>query len=543
MHSKKHPRPPDPLDLEFPNGKRDRLCLVGAAMQGWIFRSNKEGAFYRLIPILGDSSPTYDDAPLERRHELRSWSHKPRRKGIVPITDADHCNINGYDYCYVRYEIDPAYTLADGLTEPDRVLRLALATRALLALPTWWEHLYAGLLPMPAEIVFPGRALDPWLLGQPFRSSPHLPDLQTAVTEPLRVWYLAPELLRGNQLAVQGDNLDRYAMGIALWQCFYPLPEMTKGGSGKLPSRQIVAALHGTASDPRRQRSDMPFWLERVQDTKNAIDGIRRLLDHDPSTRATVNVRQLAESLTSCCKHMDPAVAVQWLLNNRKVQEAFDLLQDVLLERDSYELLVLAGDIAGKFLHRHLEAAELYEKAIERNPNEPEANVSQFIALLQGQDELHLALAKAGREVRPELTNAINQLDLRLQRNFERMSPGRQQRYEAAFARHMIKRGKCQEATQFIYPRLIDAQPDVWWKFDLALAYIEAFIGLNLFAEAQQQIDYTRLKLVEAMQMPDAMKEAMDDFTALLNKMEAYVHQRMRSQQLAADVAAPKEGA
>src|SRR5205085_3510119 len=114
--------------------------------------------------------------------------------GVAPITAVDTCNIAGHEYCYVRYEIDPTYTLADGLADSDRVLRLALAARALRSLPIWWEKLYAGLLPMPAEIVFLGRTFDPWILGQPFRNAPHLPDLETVTTEPTRVWYLAPEL-------------------------------------------------------------------------------------------------------------------------------------------------------------------------------------------------------------------------------------------------------------------------------------------------------------------------------------------------------------
>ena len=536
MHSKKPPRPPDPLDLEFPNGKRDRLSLVGPAMQGWIFRSNKEDACYRLIPIRGDASQVFDDAPLERRHDLRSWCAKPRQPGIAPITAVDHCRINGHDYCYVRYEIAPAYTLADGLAESDRVLRLSLSARALRALPAWWDKLYAGFLPMPAEIVFPGRSRDPWLLGQPFRSSPHLPELETVMTEPMRVWYLAPELLRGNQHAIQGDNLDRYALGMALWQCFYTLPDPAKV-AGNVPIRQLLAALHGTMTNPSRQRSDMPYWLDRVHDTKKAIDGIHRLLAPDPHVRAAINVRHLAESLESCCLHMDPTAAVEWLLNNSKVQEAYDLLQDVLLERDDYELLVLAGDIAGKFLHRHLEAAELYEKAIEREPNEPVANVSQFIALLQGQD----ALARAGARASPELLNAIAKVDLRLVRNFERMSPGCQEKYEAAFARHLVKRDKCQEATHFIYPRLVDAQPDIWWKFDLALAYIEAFIGLQFWDQAQQQIDYTRFKLIEAIQVPDAMKETIEDFTMLLGRLESDMYQSKQSN-TAVHGMVPKEG-
>src|SRR5207247_10528141 len=119
--------------------------------------------------------------------------------------------------------------------------------------------LYAKLLPMPAEIVFVGRSRDPWILGQPFRNSPDVPDLETVTTEPTRVWYLAPELLGGNQQAIDGYNLDRYALGMALWQCFYPLPDPAKAPAGKVPGRQLVAALQGTPINPHRQRSNMPF--------------------------------------------------------------------------------------------------------------------------------------------------------------------------------------------------------------------------------------------------------------------------------------------
>lgn len=528
MPSKQPPRPASPLDLELPNGQRDLLEYVGPSMQGWIFRSRRDRAVYRILPIREDGPPCLDDAPLVRRHEIRVWAapSRPRLPGLAPIVQAEPCTLGGLPYFVVRYEIDPEYSLQDALREPDCGVRLGYALRVLRALPAWWEKLYAGLLPMPADIFYAED--DPWLLPLPLRTDPHLPDAEVVLTEPERVWYLAPELVRGQTSRVSGDNLDRYALGVALWQCFHRLPEAR--GSCAEPALQVLRqAVHGLNLHPTPQSWEMPFWLERLEATQEVIEQLRKLLALDPLVRATQSPRPLAEYLVRRRELMDPVSAVKWLLGTNKSREAHDLLQDVLLDRESYDLLLLAGDIAGAYLHRSLEAGELYEKAIEKSPDQLEAYERQLTALLQGFKtllEVINRLAIRGQDV-GELNKSLTLLDARIQRDFDRLPTVLQERREAAVARYYIRRGQQVKALQFTYPRLVPAQPEVWWKFDLALAYVEAYRDLaradrRQLQPALQQVRFTMAKLHEAATAGQAANslDALRDYGRLLDRIE-----------------------
>jgi len=78
---------------------------------------------------------------------------------------------------------------------------------------------------------------------------------------------------------------------------------------------------------------------------------------------------------------MEPRVAVQDLLDSGRGDEAYAVLQDILLSDDSWEMLMLAGR-AARATGRPLEAVDFYEKAIARSEHLAEAHEEQFDTLV-----------------------------------------------------------------------------------------------------------------------------------------------------------------
>jgi hypothetical protein len=74
---------------------------------------------------------------------------------------------------------------------------------------------------------------------------------------------------------------------------------------------------------------------------------------------------------------------------------------------------------------------------------------------------------------------------------------------------------------------LVPAQPEVWWKFDLALAYVEAYRDLaradrRQLQPALQQVRFTMVKLHEAATAGQAATslDALRDYGRLLDRIE-----------------------
>jgi len=506
MPSKPPRRPDGALDLDLPEQPRDRVEYVGPSMQGWIYRSTQPNrpAVYRILPVRDNAAPCLDDAQITRRHEIRAWAgpKRPRQPGLAPILQAEPCSLGGRPYFVVRYEVDKDWSLVDALKSAERGVRLDFARRALEALPSWWERLHAGLLPLPADVFYAED--QPWLLQLPLRQDCHLPDAEVVLAEPERAWYLAPELVRGQMSRVSGYNLDMYALGVSLWQCFYRLPA-ARPGPADSPLQVLCQVVHGLDLHPPSNAWDMPFWLERLPNTREVVAQIRNLLSADLAVRERHGPRPVAEYLAKRRAGLDPLLAVQGLLDGNEPVKAHDLLQDILLDRDSYEFLLLGANISGQYLHRPLEAGELYEKAIAKDPSQVEAYRLQLTALLKGFRTLLdviQRLTARGLDV-AELTNALTQLDARIQRDFDRLPPQLQEGQEESVARYYVGRGQLDKAMRFIYPRLVNGQPGVWWKFGLARVYAEAYRDLaradrQHLPAALKQVRFTQFKIHEA---------------------------------------------
>jgi hypothetical protein len=449
----------------------EKLRLIGPSFYGWTYRSASGPVCYRLLAI--------DTVQAQQRHEINNWIGKPPAPGLARITKAwqPHTDLG---YFYVRYELEGIEcTMTEVLASPDASLRLDFATRALRALPVWWQQLPRDhpLLPMPADIVYTSNG-SPHLLSLPYWQ---LPGVEAIFAEPVRGLYLAPELVCARR-SITWESVDRYALGVTLLQCFYHLPAVDD------VEALLPRAANGTIFTPRKMRSKLPFWHERVEAAKQAMAIARRLVALNPGTREAVNL----DILEQCSRRMDPLAAVAEKAIDRP-DEAFLLVQDILLNQESYELLMMASELAWRRLNRPLEALDLYERAINLEAARPEA----YDAQLQ-------VIVAAGKLARLSQLVANNpavgaQLDAKMWRDFQSLPPDLQLAREHEVADYLLWRQQYDAAAHFIYPRLFDNGTYVWWKFAMNLAYAEALMSQGKLTEAREQLSAVRRGLSQVI--------------------------------------------
>jgi tetratricopeptide (TPR) repeat protein len=455
--------PAERLDLDTQVG-RDELTLVGPSLRGWIYRSAGRPACYRVLPM--------QEAPLELRAEAATWKDQARRPGLAPVVDAAQDFELGF--FFIRYETLAERTLQEILADADPAARLEAAARTADAMVGWWKVLGGGFLPMPADVVF-GVGGAPLLLAVPALG---MPPLDCVFAEPRRALYLAPEALCGRAAAIP-EALDRYALGMALLGCFYRIP-------AREPEELLRQVVNGTAFDADSLESSLPMWLGSFEGIEPARAAVRDLVDRDPAARNGLDLQRLAGVLAECSRFMDPLRAVVSTAADRGPAAALELAGKILPEDDSFELLAEAGRLAAKS-GRALEAIDFFERAIGRNPLPElfEEQLRSITALVQGE-------AGITPSRRP---SAVERLDAILWRDFQRLSPRKQQDIEQAVARFLLEREDFNKAASFIHPRLFEGDKYIWWKFDMTLAYAETLIGQGELEEARRMLADIKQKL------------------------------------------------
>jgi hypothetical protein len=470
------PKPPSEIHLEL-QGRTERLVQAGPGSYGWIYSPQSGSFIYRLIPI--------DDAPLQSRSAVGQWVDKEQGDGISTITKAWQPDDNP-GYFIVQYRVDqPGISLADAIADPDPKVRVEHMTKVLRAFPHWWDNLYAPILPMPLDIILTKKG-NPYILHLPNWG---LPRVRAIIVEPERALYLSPELVRGN-VSIEDNkacrNVDRYTLGVQLLQCFYRIPEARDAGS-ILP--QVAS---GTIFSPRNLTSQLPYWYERVSVTQSVIEAMHRMVSSNVDTRIGIDLGKLTDLLDDWCEHIDPKVAAIELRDNGKPREAFALLQDILLSQESPELLILAGEIAAQYLNSPLEATDLFERAIAKAQHIPAAYEGQFKAIVAGRRSTQMR-----RLVEME-SQACEQIDGRIWRDYQNMSTSKQESYELDMANYLIWRKHYDKAAGFIHPKLFRGEKYLWWKFGMNLAYAECLIEQGKSDDGMAQLNYIERRLKEA---------------------------------------------
>ena len=471
---------PRELELQLDSAEAEQLALVGPALAGAIYRSRREPVFYRLIPI--------DDMSLADRQKVKAAIGRERKRGFAPIVGEGQPT-DGQPWYFVRYGLAADATMADVLARRDPRTSVKHAALMLAAFHGWTAA-SPGLVPMPAEIAF-GEGDNPELLPMPHR----LPlDLDSVTADVERAWYVAPELLRG----LASDEAARYAAGVTLLRCFYELPSAQ-------PHELLERVANGTLLEPDRLESSLPSWLAQLDATRQAVQAARDLTLRDPAARAAVDTTQLAERLAEITDRMQPAGAVRELRESGRAPEAFSLLQDVLLEHESYDLLMLGGTIAAEDVDRPLEGIDLLERAIAMEPTKPAAYEKQLAVILMilSHGVLGDLLVKLGGGGE----STIAALERRMLRDCERLVPERQAPFEEPIARCLVERERYDAAAGFVHPRLFEGSRYLWFKFGMAIAYAEALVGQGRRDEAHELLGEIKAglrKVRENKSMPDS---------------------------------------
>ena len=450
------------------------LAPVGPSLWGSVWRAADSSAFYRVLPIDQVSGPA--------RQEIRGWVDTPVRPGIARVVEAGQ---RAEDRTYViRYQVQAARPLTDQLDEATPLARLDAAIALLTAFPGWAAAVGDGFLPSPADIVLTADGL-PCLLPMPARPGP---DVRTVLAEPVLAWHLAPELLRG-RAAGSPEAADRYALGMTAMRLFGQ-PEQC------FAAELLLRVATGTALQVPGLHSSLPFWMQRLDMRRRLQAGIEKLLDQDPAVRVAVDLQALTTHLAGLREWTEPRRAVIRLRGADRHADAYAVLLDALLEVDEpYELLLDGAELAVDALGRPIEAVDLLERAITRHPDRPAAYERQIYVLLGilGTGELDLAPHAARRD-----SSTGARLDDLVERDFERLPPEHQNAVELQVARHLLRRGRYEQALQLIHPRLSKDGAWRWWRFGLNIAYATALLQVGRVDDAAAMASRIRDRLEQA---------------------------------------------
>lgn len=480
---------PIELELDTPLYGQEHLVLIGPSFRGGVYRSAAKPYFLRAVPIAW--------APLEVRAAFAHSVGAFDCSGIAPVIQTEqHANSGLY---LIRYQIpESAVPLPEILASQERQLRLDCCPRILAALPLWWQTLGHMALPMPADMVL----LDDGTINLlPWHAPQHqLPILEDIFDYPERATFLAPEIVRGLSVSTY-ENLDFYAIGMVLSQCFFHFP----ANSG---IEAILQAAIGASVAKKNRISKLPAWLERLPVTRDAIAIIQQLTATDPMVRASLNLHDLTIQMRNYVQQMNPLVAVAELRTKNQPAIALALLCDILSIEETYELLMLAGIISTD-IDSPLQSVDFFARAININSARHDAYIEQTRAITA---------------TSPSTKNISEKLDAMLRHNLQLLSVAEQSHLALEIANYLLRRNKFIWAHQFLYQHIYDGKTWLWWKAELNLACVEALIGQNRLREAQQFLEEIKRRFLKARNNSAMDTQETHKYGGIVVEMERMIH-------------------
>ena len=489
---------PHKLTLETSDGANRRVERVGASAWGGVYREETGSYLYRLIPI-------DDIRDAEKREATHRQIGEPRRRLIAPIVDSAQRTLNGQGFYYVRYEVRPDVIWQDVVRDQPLRARLEYGVQVLRALPYWWETLYEGFLPMPADICFLKK--DPFILALPaFLGFPRLESL-FAVAE--RILYLAPEVLRGQPTATGKKGLDLYAVGAALMQGLYGLRTELKA-DGLLPISATGRLF--TAKNLERR---LPLWVDKAERVNEILATVQAVVDPDAGRRSGLNPLNIAKAIEERLKFFDPNSVAAELREKGQAGKAYSLLQDVYLENPTSELYALGGEIAQDDLKRPLEAVQLYERAIKKDAGNIAAKRAQLRILLRKET---LALLALQIEQRLSISEKLDEM---IDRDFKGIPVLEQKGLVVDTARYFNWRRKHEQAAKLLYNFLFEGSTFLWWEFPKTLAYAESLIGMERLEESSEFLAGIKTKLMKVRDERRMDPQKIHEYAKEYSRLEA----------------------
>ncbi|MET7688623.1 hypothetical protein ABZT06_11685 [Streptomyces sp. NPDC005483] len=441
---------------------------AGVGWWGSVFRAPRRRRWYRIVPA--------EEINGEQRSDLVAWQTRPRRRDLVPVVPGERGEqrqIGGHWYQVVSYETDAGRGLADALDDPEPADRVAAVAAALRAYPGWREAIGAGLVPMPADIVLTGDR-GPLLLPLPPWGAPALDQL---TGDPERIAHLTPEAAAGRPALARDPGL--YALAVAAHRCFGNLPDT-------VPERLLQrAACAAVFTDEER----LPPWMRRVEPVRAVRDRLRDLTGPGAAYLGVEESGGLADALDAARGAMDPVTAVRSLRTAGSPRMAVGLAHSALIDRPSYELLLLAAEIAREDLREPLEALSLLERAVQADAGRPEAYAAQLSIIGRLWPVLEGSLARAADD---SFTQRLNDT---ARTAFQRLPKEQRREYAHEMAQCLIGQGAFAEANVHTHTWLHDDGTLMWWRFDLMLDYAETFLLLGRRDAAAQVAEQVRAGL------------------------------------------------
>lgn len=475
-----------PEILEIPDGRdslmRDSCIRVGYSMHGTIYRSENGKRFYRLIPD--------EQLPLRRRNAILEWikAGTPACFAVaVTLYDGgDYPATEGY--YILRYDSpSTARSLVDALRHASVYARLDTCIRTIKTFYTINAE-NRNFLPYPTDVILvDGQKI--YFLGLIQWDSV---DLATALSLNERSLYLAPEYVRG-----QGTNLQdaqTYALGCLLWISFYPPQNLAA-----IPNFLQHVANGSLFRTPYFENTvnTVPFWFRHISAYREMLDLAQGLLHPKQAERRklmqSISPDQLSQKLHDYWQALHPKQAVENLRSKGESVAAMALLREILSTEQSFNLLLLASDIARNDLDQPLEAIDFLESAIALERQNEAPYLEQFRILIEQQ--MHIIFTQLLQQLNNTTQSTINlapilrQYDDKVERNFQNFSSNTRKEELEHYAYYFIRQGLPQKAAKVVYDSLFDADKTfLWWEFRPNLLYMEILIYQKQLDAASTQL-------------------------------------------------------
>jgi len=456
---------PDQFTVQSPDKGELGYTYMGISMWGYIYASDHSPHMARLIPI-------EDVREKEKRVTISGFKERPRQLNIAPVVDTQQIRIAHRIYFYVCYEIDPDITWQQIIQTEDIKFRLESAVKVLNALPGWWQLSHAGTIPMPLDIAFVKDS--PFLLALPFQGWPRM---ESFFSEPERIDYMAPEVICSKKSLIGVQNADLYSISVGILKCLGTVKKKQH------PDILLQRTANGTHFTKARMVSNLPFWMEKVERINKMRDRLFATVEPDPKTRSIIDPLQMAKALSDDIEYLNPEKAVSQLLKEGRSEQAFALIEEILIDHNTYEILLMGANIAANDLDRTIEAISLFDQAIEKKPDNHEAYKAQLQLILEKTLEVFV-LYHADEANKNE--NILSKLDKMVSRDFTSIPVSDQKQVLIDVGRYFITRKQFTKATKIIYNYLFDGKTLLWWEFSRTLLYAEALIGENRIEEAEK---------------------------------------------------------
>ena len=489
---------PQKFSITDSNKNEIHFKFSGISMWGYIYKALNSPHMARLLPI-------EDVREKKKRVAIAEFKNRPRQPQIAPVTDTQQVNIKDQIFFFVCYEIEPDLTWHTLINSKDIITCLNYAVYILNALSEWWKHPCAGMIPTPQDIVFVDEI--PFLLPLPFQG---WPTLESLFQEPERIQYIAPEVLCSRHSLISPQNIDLYAVSVSILKCFNTI-QSSQNADINLPK-----VANGTFLSEKCITSRLPFWMEQVDQIQKMRTLLFNGLAPDPRVRSIFDPTKIAQTLSGHLYYLKPVNAVTQLMDKNKPEHAFNLVQDILLEHNTYEMLLMGAQIASHPLNKIIEAISLFDQAIAKKIDNRRAYKGQLDLILENTIQVILSYFKDSKNQE----NVLSKIDAMVLRDFTSIPGQDQKQMLLKVGQYFIIRQQYEKTARIIYNYLFDGKTFLWWEFSRTLLYAEALIGMKRLDEVTPFLNDIKIKLKKVSDEQRIPPALINDYGSTLARLD-----------------------